>query len=53
MKKLIEADEIKESVRKLGHKIEKYYEGEPLTILGVLTGSVILLSDLVRRRVAD
>ncbi|MCA9041106.1 MAG: hypoxanthine phosphoribosyltransferase [Planctomycetaceae bacterium] len=48
MKKLIEAAEIKEAVHKLGREIEEWYQGEPLTILGVLTGSVILLSDLVR-----
>ncbi|QDU81907.1 Hypoxanthine-guanine phosphoribosyltransferase [Polystyrenella longa] len=48
MKKLIEAAEIEQSVKKLGREIEKWYQGEPLTILGVLTGSVILLSDLVR-----
>ncbi|MAT14247.1 MAG: hypoxanthine phosphoribosyltransferase [Planctomyces sp.] len=48
MKKLIEAAEIQQAVHKLGRDIEDWYQGEPLTILGVLTGSVILLSDLVR-----
>lgn len=48
MKKLIEAAEIEQAVRKLGRDIEDWYNDEPLTILGVLTGSVILLSDLVR-----
>lgn len=32
----------------MADEINAYYEGRPLTIVGVLTGSVILLADLIR-----
>lgn len=49
MKQLIGEAEICEAVMKLGRRIAQDYRDRPLTILGVLTGSIILLSDLVRR----
>src|SRR5689334_601312 len=49
MKTLISADEIQAAVAELAVQIENEYRGKPLTIVGVLTGSLMLLADLVRR----
>jgi len=46
---LIQESEIQERVRALGRQIEFDYRGKPLTIVAVLTGSLIILADLVRR----
>ncbi len=43
MKVLITEAEIQERVRELGARISEEYAGRPLTVLGVLTGSVVLL----------
>lgn len=48
MKRLIEAADIQTKVAELGRSIAEDYRGRPLTVIGVLTGSVILVSDLVR-----
>ncbi len=48
MRTLIHESEIRERVRELGATISQEYAGLPLTILGVLTGSVVLLADLIR-----
>lgn len=48
MKRLIEATEIQARVVELGRKIADDYRDRPLTVIGVLTGSVILVSDLIR-----
>ena len=49
MRRLISEAEIREAVVQLGRQIAADYRNQPLTILGVLTGSIVLLSDLVRR----
>jgi hypoxanthine phosphoribosyltransferase len=46
---LISEARIQERVRELGRRIEKDYRGKPLTIVAVLTGSIILLADLIRQ----
>ena len=46
---LISEAEIQDRVRQLGRQIEADYQGKPLTIVAVLTGSLILLADLVRQ----
>ncbi len=48
MKILISEHEISDRVAELGRQITADYQGRPLTILGVLTGSVVLLADLIR-----
>ena len=48
MKVLIEAEEIREAVERLGQRLATDYAGKTLTVVGVLTGSVMLLADLVR-----
>ncbi|MFY9251947.1 MAG: hypoxanthine phosphoribosyltransferase [Fuerstiella sp.] len=48
MKTLITESEISERVKELGATLSEEYSGKPLTILGVLTGSIVLLADLIR-----
>jgi hypoxanthine phosphoribosyltransferase len=45
---LITESSIQERVHELGQRIEADYRGKPLTIVAVLTGSLIMLADLVR-----
>ena len=49
LKRLIEESEIREKVSALGEQIAHDYRDHPLTVLGVLTGSIVLLSDLIRK----
>jgi hypoxanthine phosphoribosyltransferase len=46
---LITEAQIQERVCQLGREIEADYQGKPLTIVAVLTGSLILLADLIRQ----
>jgi hypoxanthine phosphoribosyltransferase len=46
---LLSEAQIQERVRQLGRQIEADYEGKRLTIVAVLTGSLILLADLIRQ----
>jgi hypoxanthine phosphoribosyltransferase len=48
VRRLIEAAEIQAKVAQIGRQITDDYRGRPLTVIGVLTGSVILVSDLIR-----
>src|SRR5271166_4463044 len=48
MRVLIDADQIRERVAELARQIKDDYRDQPLTIVGVLTGSLIFLADLVR-----
>lgn len=49
MKTLLTKDQLDEGVSRLAWETQQYYKGKPLTILGVLTGSIMLVADLVRR----
>jgi hypoxanthine phosphoribosyltransferase len=49
VKILLTAAEIGAGIDRLAEQITGDYRGRPLTVLGVLTGSLIFLSDLVRR----
>jgi hypoxanthine phosphoribosyltransferase len=46
---LIAADEIAAAVNNLAARISQDYAGRPLTLLGVLSGSIMLVADLMRR----
>lgn len=46
---LIPAEKIAARVDQLAHEIAAAYAGQPVTVLGVLTGSVVFLADLIRR----
>ncbi|WP_435015365.1 hypoxanthine phosphoribosyltransferase [Tundrisphaera sp. TA3] len=48
MEILITESQIRERIRDLGRQIEADYQGKPLTIVAVLTGSLIVLADLIR-----
>lgn len=48
MRVLISEHELRDRVKDLGATISAEYQGKPLTILGVLTGSIVLLADLIR-----
>ncbi|MFZ1936275.1 MAG: hypoxanthine phosphoribosyltransferase [Thermoguttaceae bacterium] len=48
MKTLLSEDQLREGTRRLAGEIQKHYQGKPLTIVGVLIGSVVLLADLIR-----
>lgn len=48
MKQLLSEAQIQAGVRRLAAEISAHYDGRPLTIIGVLTGSVVLLADLIR-----
>jgi hypoxanthine phosphoribosyltransferase len=45
---LITEAQIRERIHSLGKQIEADYQGRPLTIVAVLTGSLIVLADLIR-----
>lgn len=45
---LLDENEIKQAVQKLGRRITEEYAGKPLLILGILNGCFIYLSDLCR-----
>ena len=48
MEILLSESQIQDRVKELGRQIEADYQGKPLTIVAVLTGSLILLADLIR-----
>lgn len=48
MKVLLSADEIQRRVAEMARQIAADYRGQSITIVGVLTGCVIFLADLVR-----
>jgi hypoxanthine phosphoribosyltransferase len=49
VKVLLSESQIREGITALAVRIADDYRGKPLTVLGVLTGSLIFLADLVRR----
>jgi hypoxanthine phosphoribosyltransferase len=48
MQILISAEQIQQRVAELAHQIAKDYDDRPVTIVGVLTGCLMFLADLVR-----
>ncbi len=49
MKVLLTEQQLHEGVSRLAREVNEYYGEQPLTIIGVLTGSVVLLADLIRQ----
>ena len=49
MKTLISEADVREGVTRLANDIQSSYQGQSLTIVGVLTGSVVLLADVIRQ----
>lgn len=48
LKTLLTTDQLREGVTRLATEVSAQYGAGPLTIVGVLTGSVVLLADLIR-----
>ena len=46
---LITEAQISQRINELGQQIEADYHGRPLTIVAILTGSLIVLADLIRK----
>jgi hypoxanthine phosphoribosyltransferase len=46
---LITADQIRSRVDELAADIRASYAGKPFTVVGILTGSMVFLADLIRR----
>jgi hypoxanthine phosphoribosyltransferase len=49
VKILLTAEQLAEGVERLAREMVEFYQQRPVTILGVLTGSIVLVSDLIRR----
>jgi hypoxanthine phosphoribosyltransferase len=49
MKVLINEEQLRQGIDRIAAEIREHYRGRPLTIVGVLIGSVVFLSDLIRR----
>ena len=48
MKILLTEEQLREGTGRMAGEIQKHYEGKPLTLVGVLVGSIVLLADLIR-----
>jgi len=49
VKVLLSEHQIRQGVDRLAHEVRIEFLGRPLTVIGVLTGSLVLLADLIRR----
>ncbi len=49
MKILLDEQQLRQGVEALAAQINRDYGNHPLTIVGVLTGSVVLMADLIRK----
>lgn len=48
MRILLTEQQLREGVERMAGQIKAHYQDRPLTIIGVMTGSVVLLADLIR-----
>jgi len=48
MKTLLTEGELQQGIQRMALEIRRHYQDRPLTIVGVLIGSVVLLADLIR-----
>src|SRR3954471_3141673 len=49
VKKILDPNQIREGVSRLAEQVKVIYEGRPITIVAILTGSLVLLADLIRQ----
>lgn len=49
MQVLLTEEQIRDGVERLAEEVRAHYGGEPLTVVSVLTGSLVLTADLIRR----
>src|SRR6266480_4550436 len=48
VKQILDPNQLRDGVCKLAEQVKTIYEGRPLTIVAILTGSLVLLADLIR-----
>lgn len=48
VKVLLTAEQLHAGVERLAREVQAHYQAEPVTLLGVLTGSLIFVADLIR-----
>jgi hypoxanthine phosphoribosyltransferase len=48
MKTLLTEEQLHEGIRRMATDIQNHYEGKPLTIVGVLISSIVVVADLIR-----
>jgi len=48
MKTLLTEEQIRDGIRRLADDIQAHYNGKPLTLVGVMIGSIVLVADLIR-----
>jgi hypoxanthine phosphoribosyltransferase len=48
MKVLLTEDQLRNGIAQMAEKLRQHYAGRPLTMIGVMIGSIVLLADLVR-----
>jgi hypoxanthine phosphoribosyltransferase len=49
MNVLLSEDRIRERVQQIAAEVNRDFAGRPLTVVGILTGSLVFLADLIRR----
>ena len=49
MKILLNEQQIGKGIDRLASQLKKNYEDHPITIVGIMTGSLVMLADLIRR----
>jgi len=49
MKIVLTEAQIQEGIGRMALEIRQHYQGRPLTVVGVMIGSIVLLADLIRR----
>lgn len=49
MKILLSEQQLREGVARVAAEVTQWYAGRPVTIVGILTGSLVLLADLIRQ----
>lgn len=49
MRRVLEANQIQDGVERLALRIREQYGQQPVTVIAIMTGSIVLLADLIRR----
>jgi len=49
MNTLLSPDQLADGIQRLADEVRRGASGRPLTVIGVLTGSIVLVADLIRR----
>jgi hypoxanthine phosphoribosyltransferase len=49
VKKILDSNQVREGVCQLAEQVKTIYGGRPITIVAILTGSLVLLADLIRQ----